>query len=71
MLVKTFSAAVVGLEATTITIEINLSRGVQFRLSGLADTAVRESYDRIWAAITNNGYKMPTADLIINLSPPT
>ena len=69
MLVKTFSAAVVGLEATTITIEINLSRGVQFRLSGLADTAVRESYDRIWAAITNNGYKMPTADLIINLSP--
>ena len=69
MLVKTFSAAVVGLEATTITIEINLSRGVQFRLSGLADTAVRESYDRIWAAITTNGYKMPTADLIINLSP--
>ena len=46
MLVKTFCAAVMGLEATTITIEVNMTRGVQFRLSGLADTAVKESYDR-------------------------
>ena len=58
-----------GLEATTITIEVNLARGVQFHLSGLADTAVKESYDRIRAAIANNGYKPPTADLTINLSP--
>ena len=58
-----------GLEATTITIEINLARGVQFHLSGLADTAVKESYDRIRAAITNNGFKPPTADITINLSP--
>ena len=58
-----------GLEATTITIEVNLARGVQFHLSGLADTAVKESYDRIRAAITNNGFKPPTADLTINLSP--
>lgn len=69
MLIKTFSAAVMGLEATTITIEVNLSRGVQFHLSGLADTAVKESYDRIHAAISNIGFKPPTASITINLSP--
>ena len=69
MLVKTFCAEVMGLEATTITIEVNMTRGVQFHLSGLADTAVKESYDRIRAAIANNGFKPPTADLTINLSP--
>ena len=69
MLVKTFCAAVMGLEATTITIEVNLTRGVQFHLSGLADTAVKESYDRIRAAMDNIGFKPPTADITINLSP--
>lgn len=69
MLVKTFCAEVMGLEATTITIEVNLTRGVMFHLSGLADTAVKESYDRIRAAIANIGFKPPTADLTINLSP--
>jgi magnesium chelatase family protein len=53
MLIKTFCAEVMGLEATTITIEVSLSRGVKFRLSGLADTAVKESYDRIRSAIQN------------------
>ncbi len=69
MLVKTYSAAVTGLEATTITIEVNLTRGVMFHLSGLADTAVKESYDRICAALPNVGFRTPTADLTINLSP--
>ena len=69
MLVKTYCAEVMGLEATTITIEVNMTRGVQFHLSGLADAAVKESYDRIRAAIANNGFKPPTADLTINLSP--
>lgn len=69
MLVKTFSAAVMGLEATTITIEVNMTRGVMFHLSGLADTAVKESYDRIRAAMGNIGFKPPTADITINLSP--
>ena len=69
MLVKTYSAAVTALEATTITIEVNLTRGTSFHLSGLADTAVKESYDRIRAAIENIGYKAPTADLTINMSP--
>ena len=69
MLVKTYCAAVTALEATTITIEVNLARGTMFHLSGLADTAVKESYDRIRAAIENIGFKSPTADLTINLSP--
>ena len=69
MLVKTFCAAVMGLEATTITIEVNMTRGVMFHLSGLADTAVKESYDRTRAAMTNIGFKPPTADLTVNLSP--
>lgn len=69
MLVKTYSAAVTALEATTITIEVNLTRGTMYHLSGLADTAVKESYDRIRAAIENIGYKAPTADLTINMSP--
>jgi len=69
MLVKTFSAAVIGLEATVITIETNLARGTLFKLSGLADTAVKESYDRICAALPNIGFRIPTAELTINLSP--
>ena len=69
MLVKTYSAAVMGLEATTITVEVNLTRGVVFKLSGLADAAVKESYDRICAALPNIGFKTPAASLTINLSP--
>jgi len=69
MLAKTYSAGVTGLEATTITIEVNLTRGVMFHLSGLADTAVKESYDRICAALPNVGFRTPTAELTINLSP--
>ena len=69
MLVKTFCAAVMGLEAVTVTIEISMTKGVLFHLSGMADTAVRESYDRIKAAIENNGFRMPVAELTINLSP--
>ncbi len=69
MLVKTFCAAVNGLEVTTVTVEVSMYRGVQFHLTGLADTAVKESYDRIKAALVNNGFKMPTMDITVNLSP--
>ena len=69
MLVKSFCAAVNGLEVTTVTCEVSMSRGVHFRLTGLADTAVKESYDRIRAALSNNGLKMPTMDITVNLSP--
>ena len=69
MLVKTYCAAVNGLEVTTVTCEISMSRGMQYHLTGLADTAVKESYDRIRAALVNNGYKMPMMDITVNLSP--
>ena len=69
MLVKTYSAAVNGLEVTTVTIEISLTRGILFHLSGLADTAVKESRDRIAAALQNNGYKFPVADITVNMAP--
>ena len=69
MLIKTYSAAVTGLEVTTVTIEVCLTRGVLFHLSGLADTAVKESRDRIVAAMMNNGYKFPVADITINMAP--
>ena len=69
MLVKTYCAAVNGLEVTTVTVEVSMSRGVMFHLTGLADTAVRESFDRIRAALVNNGFKMPTMDITVNLSP--
>ncbi len=69
MLVKTFSAAVNGLEVTTITVEVSLTRGVMYRLTGLGDEAVRESHDRIQAALLNNGYKFPVADITANLAP--
>ena len=69
MLVKTYCAAVNGLEVTTVTCEVSMSRGVQFHLTGLADTAVRESHDRIKAALVNNGFKMPVMDITVNLSP--
>lgn len=69
MLVKTFCAAVNGLEVTTVTIEVSMTRGVLFHLTGLPDSTVKESRDRIAAALQNNGYKFPVADITINLSP--
>lgn len=69
MLVKTFCAAVNGLEVTTVTVEVSMSRGVLYHLTGLADTAVRESHDRIVAALQNNGIKFPVADITVNMAP--
>mgnify|MGYP002620152192 CR=1 FL=1 len=69
MLVKTFCAAVNGLDVTTVTIEVSMTRGVLFHLTGLPDNAVKESRDRIAAAFQNNGYKFPIADITVNLSP--
>ena len=69
MLVNTYCAAVMGIEAITVTVEINIDRGVMFHLSGLADTSIKESYDRIKAALTNIGFRMPIAEITVNLSP--
>ena len=69
MLVKTYCAAVNGLQVTTVTVEVSVTKGVMFHLTGLADTAVRESRDRIIAALKNNGIKLPVVDTTINMAP--
>lgn len=69
MLIKTYCAAVNGLDVTTVTIEVTLARGILFHLTGLGDTAVRESRDRISAAIQHNGYRFPQADITVNMAP--
>ena len=69
MLVKTYCAAVNGMEVTTVTVEVSLTRGVMFHLTGLADVAVKESHDRITSALQNNGFKFPIADITANLAP--
>lgn len=69
MLVKTFCAAVNGLDVSTVMVEVSLSPGINYHLSGLPDNAVKESHDRINAAIVNNGYHFPNADITVNLSP--
>lgn len=69
MLTKVYGSAVFGVEATTITIEVNVDKGVGYHLVGLPDNAIRESNYRIAAALQNNGYKIPGKKIILNMSP--
>jgi magnesium chelatase family protein len=69
MLVKTYGSAVYGVNATTITIEVNVSQGIKFFLVGLPDNAVKESQQRIQSALKNNGYKIPGKEVTINMAP--
>ena len=69
MLVKTFGSAVFGIDATTITIEVDVTQGIKFLLVGLPDSAVKESQQRIESALRLNGYKWPRKKIIINMAP--
>lgn len=69
MLIKIFGAAVQGIEATLITIEVNCSKGIKFMLVGLPDASVKESHERIVSALQVNGYKFPRQQIVINMSP--
>jgi len=69
MLVKTFGSAVFGIDATTITIEVDVTKGIKFMLVGLPDSAVKESQQRIESALRLNGYKWPKYKIIINMAP--
>ena len=69
MLTKVYGSAVFGVEATTITVEVNVDNGIGYHLVGLPDNAIRESNFRIAAALQNNGYKIPGKKLILNMSP--
>jgi len=69
MLVKTFGSAVYGVEAITITVEVNVTEGLHTFIVGLADSAVKESIQRIESAIKSNGYYMPRTKIVVNLAP--
>jgi magnesium chelatase family protein len=69
MLVKTFGSAVYGVEAITITIEINEMSGAGYFIVGLPDSAVKESLQRVESAIKTNGYFMPRRKLVVSLAP--
>jgi magnesium chelatase family protein len=69
MLVKTFGSAVYGVEAITITVEVNVSPGQKYTIVGLPDNAVKESLDRLESAIKSNNYYMPRIKIIVNLAP--
>lgn len=68
-LVKTFGCAVFGIEATIVTIEVNIDNGINFHIVGLPDSAIKESQQRIDAALKNNGYRIPGKKITINLAP--
>ncbi|MCF6181369.1 YifB family Mg chelatase-like AAA ATPase [Lutibacter sp.] len=69
MLVKIYGSAVFGVEATTITVEVNIDKGIGYHLVGLPDNAIKESSYRISAALNNNGYKLPGKKITINMAP--
>ena len=69
MLVKVFGSAVFGVEATTITVEVNIDKGIGYHLVGLPDNAIKESSYRISAALNNNKYKLPGKKITINMAP--
>lgn len=69
MLVKIFGSAVFGVEATTITVEVNIDKGIGYHLVGLPDIAIKESSYRIAAALKNNGYSMPGKKITLNMAP--
>lgn len=69
MLVKTYAAALLGISATLVTIEVSCTKGIQFLLVGLPDNAVKESHERIVSALLVNGYKLPRSRIVINMAP--
>lgn len=69
MLIKTYGSAVHGVNAITVTVETNMVPGAKFFLVGLPDNAVKESQQRIEAAVRNNGFKIPGKKITVNMAP--
>ncbi len=69
MLIKVYGSAFFGVEATTITIEVNIVKGIGYHLVGLPDNAIKESNYRIAAALQNNQFKIPGKRITINMAP--
>lgn len=69
MLVKTYGSAVQGINSITITIEVDVSKGINFFMVGLPDSAVKESHHRIETALKQIGYKIPGKRIVVNMAP--
>ncbi|MDE6041451.1 MAG: magnesium chelatase, partial [Muribaculaceae bacterium] len=69
MLVKSYAAAVQGIDAIIVTVETVVNRGLSFCIVGLPDKAVQESHERVKAAINQSGYSYPRLNIVINLAP--
>lgn len=69
MLIKTYGSTIIGIDAITITVEVNVGRGAKYYLVGLPDNAVKESQQRIQAAFANNGFRWPGKSITINMAP--
>ena len=69
MVAKTFGSAVFGVDARTITVEVNITSGLHFHLSGLPDSAVKESAHRVESAMKTAAYFMPRNKVVVNLAP--
>lgn len=69
MLIKTYGSTLIGVNAITITVEVSVDQGVAFFLVGLPDSAVKESHQRIEAALKHIGYRLPGKKIVINMAP--
>jgi magnesium chelatase family protein len=69
MLIKTYGGALQGIDAITVTIEVAAGRGTMFTIVGLADTAIKESAERVRSAINESGFEFPRCNIVVNLAP--
>ncbi len=69
MVAKTFGSALYGVDARTITVEVNVTQGQHLYISGMPDTAVKESEHRVESSIKTAGYMMPRNKVVVNLAP--
>ena len=69
MLIKTYGAAVQGIDAIVITIEVAVSRGFVYTIVGLPDTAIKESNERVRSAMRESGFEFPRRSVVVNLAP--
>lgn len=69
MLVKTYGAAIQGIDALVITIEVAVSRGYTYSIVGLPDTAIKESNERVRSAMRESGFEFPRRSVVVNLAP--
>ena len=69
MFVKSYASALIGIEALTVSVEVNITQGIGMYMVGLPDNAVRESQERIRAAFGNCSYRMSGKKIVVNLAP--